>query len=615
MVTTLKQAKQIMKNVLSSHFEHLSQQLRLCLPRVAEEMYSCRLINETVLESPTAYKLIQEFKNGMQCVVDILKLQEHCRVFLQCLSIEDGPMKLAAQNLCKDWMEEVNKKCSVSLDLLCDQVGGSTALIIASQYGHTQVVEQLLKEQTDVNIQTNDGWTALMIASQNGHTQVIEQLLKEHVYINIQNNKGMTALMKASENGHTQVVEQLLKEGAHVNIQNKNGVTALMIASQNDHTQVIEQLLKEHADVNTQTNDGWTALMLASQNGHTEVVEQLLKEHADVNIQTNDGWTALMIASQNDHTQVVKQLLKEHAGVNIQNKEVTALMLASANGYVQIVELLAKGFVDIDVQKKDGSKALMLACLFGHVEVAECLLQSFADPHIIAYNGSTAFSLAALSGNRDLVNILLDKAEPTIDEIEKAVVTSCYGGHPTLITFLSNKLPHLTNDQRELLDSCVKGDLGAVIMKTLGSPDIPLVLGLTPLMVASSCGHVDIVDVLILAGADVNKQESHLGLTPLFFAVRGSKSSSIIETLLMYGAHPNIIAVTNKTPLDIATDINKTFEMDAISKLLIKHGGRTTLSFQTITNIISLEDTSYIIRRKTNQLEIPSFISFINSFT
>ena len=39
--------------------------------------------------------------------------------------------------------------------------------------------------------------------------------------------------------------------------------------------------------------------------------------------------------------------------------------------------------------------------------------------------------------------MLLDKAEPTTDEIEKAVVTSCYGGHPTLITLLSNKLVNL----------------------------------------------------------------------------------------------------------------------------------------------------------------------------
>ena len=31
-------------------------------------------------------------------------------------------MKLPAQELCKDWTEQVNIKCSVSLDLLCDDI-------------------------------------------------------------------------------------------------------------------------------------------------------------------------------------------------------------------------------------------------------------------------------------------------------------------------------------------------------------------------------------------------------------------------------------------------------------------------------------------------------------
>ena len=510
---------------------------------------------------------------------------------------------------------------------------GWTALMIASQNGHTQVVEELLKEHADVNIQNNNGSTVLMIASQNGHTQVVEQLLKEHADVNIQNKDGWTALMIASQNGHIQVTEQLLKEHADVYIQNKVGWTALMIASQNRHIQVTKQLLKEHADVNIQNNNGSTALMIASQNGHTQVVEQLLKKHADINIQNKNGSTALMIASQNGHIQVTEQLLKEDADVNIQSKKrVTALMIASVKGHAQLVELLAKELVDIDVQMDDGYTALMLAC-YGHLKVAECLLQSFADPHIVAYNGSTAFSLAAHGGNRDLINMLLDKAEPTTDEIEKAIVTSCYGGHPILTTFLSNKLPHLTNDQRELLDLCVKGDLGSVIMKTLDSPDTPLVLGLTPLMVASSCGHVDIVDALIQAGADVNKQESHLGLTPLFFAIRGGKSFSIIETLLMYGASLNVIA-DNSTPLDVANE-------EIIRELLISCGGKTISQLRgkkkyessdleslldeeaiaksslTTDNITMYEDSSYTLERETKEktLELQSFTSLTSSFT
>ena len=76
-------------------------------------------------------------------------------------------------------------------------------------------------------------------------------------------------------------------------------------------------------------------------------------------------------------------------------------------------------------------------------------------------------------------------------------------------------------------------------MTTLDSPDTPLVLGLTPLMVASSCGHVDIVDALIQAGANINKQVIILD-SPV--------------SLLKNDTSPNvIIATTNETTLDIAT--------------------------------------------------------------
>ena len=516
-----------------------------------------------------------------------------------------------------------------------------SALLEAAKVGHNEAVQFLLNLGVDVDHFNDEGSTALMIACEGGREQVVQSIVSAGANVNIQDNIGRTALMIASENSHTQVIKLLLKEDADINIQEEDGWTALMLACLNNYTQVAELLLKEEAGVNIQSKNGLTALMIASKYGHTKVVELLLKVDVDVNIQEKNGWTALMIASKNGHNQVAQLLLKENANVNIQAENGwTALMLASQNGHIQVVQLLVKELVDIDVKKKNGVTALMLASISGHLQVAECLLQSHADPHIKAYNGSTAFSLAAYSGNRDLVNMLLDKAEPTTDEIEKAVVTSCYSGHPTLITFLLNKLTHLTNDQRELLDSCVKGDLGAVIMKTLGSPDTPLVLGLTPLMVASSCGHVDIVDALIQTGANVNKQESLLGWTPLFFAIKG-QSSLIVETLLMYGASPNVMTFTNETPLDLALNVCKTFEIDAISELLIKYGGQTTLkslkrnrtehksSLQTsdelqttptslettheATVIKTFKDKGDTIKRKTKQ-EISSFSAFIDLF-
>ena len=98
-------------------------------------------------------------------------------------------------------------------------------------------------------------------------------------------------------------------------------------------------------------------------------------------------------------------------------------------------------------------------------------------------------------------------------------------------------------------------------------------------MIASSCGHVDIVDALIKAGADVNKQlsENKWKLTSINFALSGGKSPSIVKTLLENNASPNVI-VENKTALDYAYESKQ----ETISKLLTKYGGQTASQLQEI---------------------------------
>ena len=112
----------VLKRILTNHFDHLSGHLQPCLQRVANRMYQHELITKSVQDSPTVHNMIDQFQYAMQILKgDISKLQEHCQLFLQCLSSEGGPTKLAAQKLCQDWMEEVKKQCDISLDLTCDE--------------------------------------------------------------------------------------------------------------------------------------------------------------------------------------------------------------------------------------------------------------------------------------------------------------------------------------------------------------------------------------------------------------------------------------------------------------------------------------------------------------
>ena len=55
---------------------------------------------------------------------------------------------------------------------------GNTALMLASRYGHTDIVKMLIEAGANVNVKDKNGNTALELAKDKGHTKIIE-LLKE----------------------------------------------------------------------------------------------------------------------------------------------------------------------------------------------------------------------------------------------------------------------------------------------------------------------------------------------------------------------------------------------------------------------------------------------------
>ena len=437
---------------------------------------------------------------------------------------------------------------------------GSTALISASHNGHHQIVELLLSKNPGIDIQSNDGSTALMYACHNGHHQVAEILLNNDPDIDLQDNNGATALMSACYNGHYHIVELLLHKNPGINIQDLNGLTALMFACHNGYHQIVELLLSKDPDINIQTNDGWTSLMFASCYGHQQVVRLLLSENQNINIQDNDGLAALMLACQNGHFQVVESLLSKDPYIDIHdNIGRTALMYACCCGHHQVVEILLDKNPDINIQNNEGMTALTFACVIGHHQIVELLLSKDADPsiHLQKYDGIGTFTIvlllnsmiasssifsqpqskylkilelllnshpnhfhtigslklhslavAAFVNNLEAVKMLMKKCDLSTENIISAFSIACYEGHSLIMIHLCKKLMTLSNDERKLLVAAVEGDIGTLVSMLFEvgmSPDTPLVGGITPLMIAASCGHIEILDTLIQAGADVNK--------------------------------------------------------------------------------------------------------------
>ncbi|CDQ66669.1 unnamed protein product [Oncorhynchus mykiss] len=97
---------------------------------------------------------------------------------------------------------------------------GWTGLMVACYKGFLEIVQHLHHcPYLDINHQDNDGNTALMIASQAGHTITVTYILNYYpgADTEIRDCRGFTALIKAAMQGRDDVVSSLIMAGADLN--------------------------------------------------------------------------------------------------------------------------------------------------------------------------------------------------------------------------------------------------------------------------------------------------------------------------------------------------------------------------------------------------------------
>ncbi|KAH6902832.1 ankyrin repeat-containing domain protein [Coprinopsis sp. MPI-PUGE-AT-0042] len=198
---------------------------------------------------------------------------------------------------------------------LQDNLRRESALHLASSGGHAPTVGALL-QRTEIDTNARNAWgaTPLIFASFNGHEHVVRQLLDHETNqtdANLQDEEGDTALHHALSAGHTSIAITLLQcSDIDANARNKSARTALMLASHRGYEPVVQLLLGNQAtDLNLQDENGGSALMNAAMGGHTSIVELLLN-HPDVkaDLCNNEGQTALQLALSKGYVQIVQHL-------------------------------------------------------------------------------------------------------------------------------------------------------------------------------------------------------------------------------------------------------------------------------------------------------------------
>lgn len=105
---------------------------------------------------------------------------------------------------------------------------GRTALIDAASRGLTKSVEILLNAGANVEAKTkNEEKTALILAADQGHSNIVRVLIAWRSNVNARDNDGRTALIVAAARGHADIVQLLLQHGADVAAKDRFDNTAL----------------------------------------------------------------------------------------------------------------------------------------------------------------------------------------------------------------------------------------------------------------------------------------------------------------------------------------------------------------------------------------------------
>lgn len=184
-----------------------------------------------------------------------------------------------------------------------------TALMMAVQNQHEDLVNILLKNGADVNAIDADGWTALMYAAMKNEPKMIRSMSAHHPKYEVINSSGFTALALAAQQGKTLAAIALLDGGAKVDFAvGDTQYTPLLIAARSGSLPMTQTLLQYGAAVNKRNSAGYSALMLAAAKNKADIVSLLIKSGANVALKDSLGKTAMQLAQENQAAAAIKML-------------------------------------------------------------------------------------------------------------------------------------------------------------------------------------------------------------------------------------------------------------------------------------------------------------------
>jgi ankyrin len=320
-----------------------------------------------------------------------------------------------------------------------------TCLVLASQAGHLQIVQEIFKLAQGKDywlsqyIAANaNGETGMHVAAENGHLLIVQEFISRRMRVDTVDKEGETAFEAACRCKQLSVMQYLYNVGANCNRTKRNGETVLFTAVAASHLDVVATLLKMGVNLETRVK-GNTAVQAAASQFDLPMIRLLLLSHPNLNAASADGTTPVCTAVNGNNVEMLRLLLQSGARPNAMCAGgQTALCMAAQKASLEMVEILVEAGACVQLMDANGKFPLEEAVTAKSLETVEYLLAAGAS-------GIQAGLAIALEGYNLAIVVRLCQAAPgvrlptgAIVEIMKKTPTSldAQRSHPQILATL-----------------------------------------------------------------------------------------------------------------------------------------------------------------------------------
>ena len=353
---------------------------------------------------------------------------------------------------------------------------GRTPIHVAATLDSTEILEELLNADANMNVQDFFQQTPVFEAVLAKQINTVKFLVENHALIETENNQGLTPIFMAAKVKDAEILEYFCEEGVDINHTSRKGETPLCVCATLFWREGLEILEKYGAKLDTNAP------------GAIPILQPVFNKMAKKGL-----W------DDQDALDTVAYLIERGANINLSLPPTEAgpsspLQVSISKDRKSLFDVLVKGKPQMNEALPNGKLPLQQAIERNLIDFVQPIIDAGANINYLFDDNQSYLHIAAAAGAEECFDKLLELYQENGPDYNKA----------------ADDLQQWIADQKEANIAEGRGNRAIVLPPIQDRFDVlrkvdPFFVdknGNTPLMLAAKAGHMEICEKLITLGCD-----------------------------------------------------------------------------------------------------------------